>query len=197
MRSIIICLAVLCLCSPAHALKVNYNSPINIWSIDDFVVDGYRYNIHFISADIKGVSSEADQSQDPSSELADSFMFHPDIIPQLDQTKIGPFSAALVQLLDAESDIDNGFLPTVFKDKSEFQLPFMNSSGLTSLYMLHSYYGIWDEFGQELMAFHGEVFSNQTVAVATPVPEPATILLLGSGLIGAIGYGRKKFKFNP
>ena len=36
-------------------------------------------------------------------------------------------------------------------------------------------------------------FTVGTYGIAQPIPEPGTIFLLGSGLIGLIGYGRKKF----
>lgn len=48
---------------------------------------------------------------------------------------------------------------------------------------------LWGDFcfGQSVLTAYGE--SN-----SAPVPEPASMVLLGTGLLGLAGYGRKKFK---
>ena len=62
----------------------------------------------------------------------------------------------------------------------------------------NDYIILWSRFGlQEASDSGTESFGTfeewGTINPGTQVPEPATMLLLGSGLLGLAGYGRKKF----
>ena len=77
------------------------------------------------------------------------------------------------------------------------------TTGIEGHYLYHPDYCDEEEcedvdFGPFYASFSWEVIGDQEPGPepgnGAPVPEPATMLLLGSGLIGLAGFSRKKFK---
>jgi hypothetical protein len=98
-----------------------------------------------------------------------------------------------------------GWADTVLYD---FHLDFNQNPGELSIVVTQGLTELWDvtindstftggqfgfyNFSQQQVRYAG---FEQTGGIPTdPIPEPATILLLSTGLIGLAGYGRKKFK---
>ena len=86
-------------------------------------------------------------------------------------------------IVEGQDGIDFTLSQTAAPSYVGFDL-FYNGQGMDADYIF---------LGTETVASLGE---DQDFAVAAPVPEPATMLLFGSGLVGLAGYGRKKIKKN-
>jgi len=96
-----------------------------------------------------------------------------------------------------DTQVYPGRIPTPDSDGNGYFAPFVfNISGLDTDYLLH--FDLYNEKAKcgdidiEAKApFSHDAQSNHSIP---PVPEPGTMVLLGSGLIGLAGWGRKKFR---
>jgi hypothetical protein len=84
---------------------------------------------------------------------------------------------------------NSGLLSGGFVYDSVPNFTFVNSfGGATQPY----FNGVWDNNDPRTSFWQFHLLNVEQASQGGQVPEPATILLLGSGLIGLAGYGRKK-----
>ncbi len=74
--------------------------------------------------------------------------------------------------------------------KSDYVIPGIDLTNATELYFVLNFGNLSGTVGDNNDGKENFFLVNGN---APPIPEPATMLLLGSGLIGLAGYGRKRF----
>jgi len=88
-------------------------------------------------------------------------------------------------------DVDPSTSPLILYTVSSLNLDWLDFAGTFPILGEPTAYLI--EFGVTVP--EGTIpFSFDIVGGITPVPEPSTLLLLGSGLVGLAAYGRKRFR---
>jgi hypothetical protein len=99
-------------------------------------------------------------------------------------TLLGSYDPVTLGLGIHSLSLDSSYLQSLIGSSNFLGLRLQSSGGLVNT----------SQTSMEQAALSLDFFISPHLDIDfTPVPEPTTILLLGSGLIGLTGYGRKKF----